>query len=314
MQGNVSMPVAAENWFESRVLRPWFESRLLGNWMPSAFVILPLAALRFVTHLCIQWAAALAYYSLIGLVPLLAATFAIIKTLGLHRQLTPFIITSIGAGSPEVAREVVSFIDQTQVRAVFVLSVVGALLAIIAIMSNAELCLNHIWGDVPGRSFRGKFRSFFTVAFLAPLLLVLALALTTLLQPGHRLYELFDSFQLGDIVLMVLRILPYALLWLSFTLLYTGLPNTEVRTRSAIFGAVVAGTLWQLAQWTYVTFVINLVRYSAVYGTLWQLPILLAWIYIAWGVILFGAEVSRAHQEISQRRAEPRRPDMARAG
>src|SRR5215467_11471800 len=121
MQTNLSIPVAAESWFESRELRPW---------VPKALVVLPLAALRFFTHLCIQWAAALAYYSLIGLVPVLAATFAIIKTLG--------------AGSPEVAREVVSFIDQTQVRAVFVLAALGAMLAVIAIMSNAELCLNHI--------------------------------------------------------------------------------------------------------------------------------------------------------------------------
>src|SRR5215467_14031804 len=211
MQTNLSIPVAAESWFESRELRPW---------VPKALVVLPLAALRFFTHLCIQWAAALAYYSLIGLVPVLAATFAIIKTLGLHRQLTPFIINTIGAGSPEVAREVVSFIDQTQVRAVFVLAALGAMLAVIAIMSNAELCLNHIWGDVPGRSFRRKFRSFFTVAVLAPLMLVLALAVTTLLQPGHRLYELFDSVQLGNIVLMALRVVPYALLWFGFTLLY----------------------------------------------------------------------------------------------
>ena len=111
------------------------------------------------------------------------------------------------------------------------------------------------------------------------------------------------AWRLGDLVLVVLRILPYALLWLGFTLFYTGLPNTEVRTRSAIFGAVVAGTLWQFAQWGYVTFVIRLVRYSAVYGALWQLPILLAWVYIAWGVILYGAEVSRVHQEVYEQRA-----------
>src|SRR5262245_22099564 len=123
MQANVSLPVA-EDWFESHILRPW---------VPSALVILPLAALRFLSHLCIQWAAALAYYTLIGLVPLLAAIFSIIKGFGLHRQLTPFVINTIGAGSPEVAAEVVTFIDSTNVRAVFVLSALGAVLAIIAI-------------------------------------------------------------------------------------------------------------------------------------------------------------------------------------
>ena len=188
----------------------------------------------------------------------------------------------------------------------------------VGIAERAEICLNHIWGDVPGRSWRRKFRSFATVAVAAPLLLVLALAITALLQPGHRLYLFLDSWRLGEVVLMGLRILPYALLWFGFTLFYTGLPNTEVRTRSAIFGAVVAGTLWQFAQWSYVTFVIRLVRYSAVYGALWQLPILLAWVYIAWGVILYGAEVTRAHQEVytqrvTQRRDERRTPDTARA-
>ena len=309
MQKNSTVPMAVETWLETYVIRPW---------IPSALVILPMAGLRFISHLCIQWAAALAYYTLIGLVPTLAATFAIIKGLGLHRQLTPFVITSIGAGSPEVAREVVSFIDATNVRAVFVLAALGALLAVVGILSNAELCLNHIWGDVPGRSWRRKFRSFAMVAVTAPLLLVSAMAVTALLQPGHRVYVILDAYRLGDLVLMLLRIIPYALLWLGFTLFYTAVPNTEVRTRSAIFGAVVAGTLWQFAQWSYVTFVISLVRYSAVYGALWQLPILLAWIYIAWGVILFGAEVSRAHQQVhaqrlTQRLAALRAPDMVRA-
>jgi membrane protein len=116
---------------------------------------------------------------------------------------------------------------------------------------------------------------------------------------------------MGDPALVLLRVLPYALLWLSFTLLYTGLPNTAVRPTSAIVGALVAGTIWQAAQWTYVTFVIRLVRYSAVYGALWQLPIMLAWIYIAWGVILFGAEVSRAQQDVTDRRLALRQAEDA---
>jgi len=308
MQTNPPVSIAAENWFEAHLLRPW---------LPSPLVILPLAAVRFVSHLCIQWAAALAYYTLIGMVPLLAAIFALIKTLGLHRQLTPYVVNTIGAGSAEVAQELVQFIDATNVNVVFVLAVIGAVLAIMGILGNAELCLNHIWG-VPGRTWRRKFRSFAMVAVTAPALLVLALGITAVLQPGHRLYIFLDSWYLGEPVLMGLRILPYALLWLGFTLFYTTVPNTTVPTRSAIFGAVVAGTIWQAAQWSYVTFVIRLVRYSAFYGTLWQLPILLAWIYIAWGVILYGAEVSRVHQEVqagrlTRGRGEPRTPDTARA-
>jgi len=301
-------PLAAESWFESYFLRPW---------VPSTLIVLPLALVRFLAHQCIQWAAALAYYTLIGFVPLSAAIFALIKLFGLHRQLTPFVVSTVGAGSPAVARDIVAFIDATNLKAVGVLAALGAMLAVVAIMGNAELCFNQIW-SVAGRPWRRKFRSFVLVCVAAPLLLVAALTLTAVLQPGHGVYDFLETWSLGIVVLVFLRLVPYALLWLSFTLLYTLLPNTEVRTRSAVFGAVVAGTLWQFAQWAYVLFVIRLVRYSAVYGTLWQLPILLAWIYIAWGIILFGGEVSRAHQEVMVRRlswreAAPPVPDTAHA-
>lgn len=272
----------------------WAMTRM---WIPLVVAVLPLASLRYLKQNCIQWAGSLAYYTLLGLVPLLAVVFSVIKGAGLHHELTPFVINTISAGSPVMARQIIAFIDQTNVRAVALFSMLGAFLAMLAIMANAELCFNSIWGGIPGRSLRRKLQSFAKVAVVAPLMLVLALAITALLRPGSRLYEILDSWYLGGLALTLLPLVPFLLLWGSFTLLYTGLPNTQVRRRSAIVGAVVAGTLWQMAQWTYVTFVIRIVRYSAVYGTLWQVPILLAWIYIAWSIILFGAQVSRAHQE-----------------
>jgi membrane protein len=281
------------------------------TWIPAPVIVVPLAVIRFFQHYCVQWAAALAYYTLIGLVPLLAALFSVMKVAGFHREITPYVVNTIGAGSPVIAAHIVDFIDKTNVRAVGVLSVIAACLAVLAIMGNAEICFNAIWGGVRGRSVPRKLRSYGKVMIVAPLLLLIALALTAFLQPGTRLHNFLDSWSMGDPALVLLRVLPYALLWLSFTLLYTGLPNTAVRPTSAIVGALVAGTIWQAAQWTYVTFVIRLVRYSAVYGALWQLPILLAWIYIAWGVILFGAEVSRAQQDVTDRRLALRQAEDA---
>jgi len=277
----------------------WFFGRA---WLPTVVAILPIAGLRYLKQNCIQWAGSLAYYTLLGIVPVLAVVFSVMKGAGLHHELTPFVMNTISAGSPEMANEIVEFIDATNVRAVFVSSLFGAFAAMLAIMANAELCFNSIWGGIPGRSLRRKTRSFAKVAIIAPLLLLLALAITALLRPGTQLYDVLDTWYLGDITLTLLPLVPFGLLWVSFTLLYTGLPNTKVRRRSAIAGAVVAGSLWQMAQWTYVTFVIGMVRYSAVYGALWQIPILLAWIYIAWSVILFGAQVSRAHQEAASLR------------
>jgi membrane protein len=294
-------------------------SLITRSWIPAVVVVMPMAAVRFFYHQCIQWAAALAYYTLIGLVPMLAVVFTIIKVAGFHDDITSYLVVTIAAGSEEVASHIVAFIDHTNLRAVAVVSVIAAFLAVLAIMSNAEMCFNQIWGGVRGRSLKRKLGSFVKLAVIAPLLLLLAMTVTAFLQPGSWLYPFFDSWYLGDAVLFGLRVLPYALILVSFTLLYTGLPNTNVSRRSATVGAMVAGMLLFLAQWAYVKFVIRLVRYSAVYGALWQVPILLAWIYIAWSVILYGAEVSRAHQELmrqrlSQRRRGRRTPDTERDG
>lgn len=287
-------------------------ARIIG-----AVLLLPAALVSYLRDRCIQWAAALAYYTLIGLVPLLIALFSIMKGIGVHRGLTPFIVRTIGAGSPEVSMQIVHFIDRTNMRAVGILSTFGAVLAAFGILGNAELCFNTIWGDIPGRTWVGKVRAFTRLAFAGPLMLLVALVLTTVLRRGTPAWVFFEQLYLGEVVLWILRLLPYALLWVNLTMLYTVLPNRPVRLRSAVIGAVVAGSLWQFAQWGYVTFVIKLVRYSAFYGALWQLPILLAWVYVAWSIVLFGAEVCRLNQEefemrVNRRRAARQIPDTGR--
>jgi membrane protein len=264
--------------------------------------MLAAASTRFVADRCIQWAAALAYYTLIGLVPLLIVHFSVIKWLGLYRRLTPFIMNTIGAGSSEVSLHLVRFIDRTNVNAVGVLSCLVAVVAVFGILGNAELCFNSIWGGLPGRPLWVKVRTFVGIAVALPVMMLLALAATSFLRRGTPAWTFFEQLYLGEAVLLLLRLSPYGLLWTSFTLLYTVLPNRPVRLRSAIVGAVVAGSLWQFAQWSYVTFVIKLVRYSDFYGALWQLPILLAWVYVAWSIILLGAEFCRVHQEATHTR------------
>ena len=54
--------------------------------------------------------------------------------------------------------------------------------------------------------------------------------------------------------------------------------------------------LFQLAQWGYVRFQVGVANYRAIYGAMATLPIFLVWIYIAWSIILFGAELTASIQ------------------
>jgi membrane protein len=76
------------------------------------------------------------------------------------------------------------------------------------------------------------------------------------------------------------------------------MPNTKVKLRSGLLGGVVAGTIFQIAQWIYINFQIGAAKYSAIYGSFAALPLFLLWLQISWLVVLFGAELSFAHQNV----------------
>lgn len=106
----------------------------------------------------------------------------------------------------------------------------------------------------------------------------------------------------------LLALLPYMAIWLVFFWIYHNVPNTQVRWRSSLIAGLIGGTIWQLAQASYIQYSIHFAgnRYNLIYGTFaWPL-ILLVWIYLSWFVLLFGAEISCAHQNLDDRRRRKR--------
>jgi len=95
---------------------------------------------------------------------------------------------------------------------------------------------------------------------------------------------------------------------------YVFVPNTRVRIVPALIGGIAAGTVWQLTQWTYIRFQFGMARYNAIYGALAQLPLLMAWVYASWVIVLLGAEISFAIQNIGSFSRERRRAQAASFG
>jgi membrane protein len=104
---------------------------------------------------------------------------------------------------------------------------------------------------------------------------------------------------LADAIILSLKLLPYGVIWLVLTFIYVFMPNTKVELKSALAAGIVAGTLYQLVQLAYITFQIGVTKYGAIYGSFAALPLFLAWLQVSWLVVLFGAEVSFAHQHVA---------------
>jgi membrane protein len=158
-----------------------------------------------------------------------------------------------------------------------------------------EQTFNDIWGIEIGRTIWRKVVYYWATITLGPLLLLLAIYLTgraEFLSLVGRLNVVpgFEKF--------LLRLLPFVVLWGGFSLMYALMPNTHVRARAAIAGGIFGGTLWQLNNLVNTLYVSRFVTYSKIYGALGIVPMLLVGLYFSWLIVLLGAQVSYAAQNI----------------
>jgi membrane protein len=258
--------------------------------------ILFAAVQGFLDNRCPLQASALTYTTLLSLVPLLALMFAILKGLGVQNQLQPILLEKLSAGSEEIVQQVIGYIDKTDVKALGTVGLVSLLATAISLVGNIELALNRIWGVQRPRSLGRKFADYLSILLTCPILFVAALGLTSSIQNVSIVQWIVDLPGMSHLVLLLAVLSPYVLMWIALTFIYNYLPNTSVRLASAFYGGVIAGTLWQLAQWGYIHFQIGVGKYNAIYGAFAQLPIFLVWLYTGWNIVLFGAVISFAHQ------------------
>jgi membrane protein len=245
---------------------------------------------------CLLRASALSFTTILSIVPFFALAFAVLKGLGVHNTLEPFIIDKLAAGSPEIVDRIITYIDNTKMGSVGAVGLAALIITVITLLGNIEEAFNEIWGLEETRTFGRKFSDYLSVIVIGPLLLLAATSVTTSLQSQNLVKWLLDTEYIGDFVLVIFRLIPYLSIWVALIFLYIFVPNTKVRLTSALIGGFLAGTIWQIAQWGYIHFQVGVAKYNAIYGTLSALPVFMVWIYTSWVIVLFGVEVVCAHQ------------------
>jgi membrane protein len=85
----------------------------------------------------------------------------------------------------------------------------------------------------------------------------------------------------------------------GFFLLYLLLPNTKVKFRAAIWGAVIAAIVWTIAKWGFKLYVVKFIPYNQIYGALGLIPLGIFWIYLSWFIVLFGLQLTYTTQHLS---------------
>jgi membrane protein len=265
--------------------------------------IIVLAVRGFDEDKCKFRASALTFYSLLSVVPVIAMMFGVAKGFGLEKRVEAELLQKI-KGQEEVAKKIIDFANSLLENASggFIAGIGVAFLfwTIIKVLSNIENSFNDIWGVKTPRSIGRKFSDYLSMMLVCPFLLVMASSATVVISSQVQvIIQKFSVFKaLGPFILFLLRLLPYCTIWITFTFVFIFMPNTKVKLKSGLLAGVIAGTIFQLTQWVYINFQIGVAKYGAIYGSFAALPLFLLWLQISWLVVLFGAELSFAHQNV----------------
>jgi membrane protein len=265
------------------------------------FRILALAFRGFKEDDCMMRSSALTYYSMLSVVPVFAMIFGIAKGFGMEEKLNEVLKSQL-SGQDDVLENVLAFshnlLETTKGGLMAGVGIALLLWSVIKVMGNIELSFNAIWEIKKERSLIRKFTEYLSIILLAPIMIIVAssatIVLTAYVKQAGGLLGLDGWFDEG--LSFSLKLLPYAMMWLLFTLLYVAMPNTKVKFSAALPAAILAGTCYQLLEWGYFNFQIGAVKYNAIYGSFAALPLFLVWLQASWMIVLFGAELAFANQ------------------
>lgn len=237
---------------------------------------------QFQEHKCMHQAAALAFNTILCLVPLSAVALFLLKTFGIVENEQSALVAALDNFLPNYgADEIVSGISEFANRNLTGLGVGGFLLFLLVslmLFMSIEEHFNDIWGS--RRRLRlmqalQKYSIFYALLLIGPLLI----------------WIVFSTFSFW----VYAYIFPWISVYGLFLLMYIALPNTSVKLSAALLGTCVAGTLFQGARFGFSHyFALVWQNYSQIYGTLAMVIILAIWIYVTWIVILLGAEVTNS--------------------
>jgi membrane protein len=269
-----------------------------------------------------QMAAALAFRTLFGLLPVLVVATVLVNSLaGMDQflvvvdELFAFaglndvrvVVSGNGTGEAVVEsmgldhwlKDLLGQAAAINLTAIGWVGLVVMSYAAISLMVTIENCFNNIYQASDGRAWARRIPLYWFVLTISPLAVVVSMLM------NDQFATWIDSVETWQWLLYAARIgFSLGITWLFLMAIYTLFPNTQVSVHSAAIGAFVAAALFEVGKRTMGVYLANAFTISQLYGSLGLVPIFMFWVYLMWLVVLFGLEVSAILQALPGRQLE----------
>lgn len=235
-------------------------------------------------------AAALTYISMFSMVPLL--TVALVLLSHFHQEgFKDKLLFVVGELlDPGVVGKTSVFLDRFlrpgNRIAIGSVGFLAVMLSAGSLLRQLDGAVNELWGIRRQRPWAIRLLIYGGLLLLGPFFLAVSFSGTGKVREFLQSHVAYAN----AFILLGTSLIAVA----SLTLLYFWTPYSHVRVRSALAGGLVAGLGWMVAKQVYAEFAVRSFRHNPLYASLGALPLFLAWVYVSWLLLLFGARLSYA--------------------
>ncbi len=239
-------------------------------------------------------AAALAFTTILALVPLLVVGFGAMSLFpAFHAwqgEIEHFVFHNfVPAMGEQVQAYLVEF--TAKARELRAIGIAFLIVTVLSMLATIETTFNVIWGVRRQRPYAVRFLVYWAILTLGPLLMGIGIVATSTLVSLPLLRDRLDTELATS---QLLTWLPLAATTTAFVLCYKLIPHCPVRLRHALIGGVTAALAFEAAKHLFAIYVTQFPTQQAVYGAFATLPIFLLWVYLSWVIVLVGAQLTHS--------------------
>ncbi|MEM8960331.1 MAG: YihY/virulence factor BrkB family protein [Acidobacteriota bacterium] len=260
-----------------------------GTPLARGFRLLRLIVIKTQNDGILLSSAALAFLTIIALVPALSTFSYLSARIYTERGQTQIVVDFLGKILPWSEAEILSKLQEflTQAETIHGVGFLFFLFTILVVFGSIEGTINRIWRVSSDRPLRKRLLSFTLVFFWGPLLIGAAYSLAFLIR-RQPMFERLD-------ISLIVRGLPFVVTLIGLTMLYWLVPNIHVRFRAALVGGLTAALLLETVRWGYSRYV-DLYQQHSIYGSFGLVLLFMVSLNVAWSIVLFGSEVAYGWQ------------------
>lgn len=244
-------------------------------------------------------AVALSFFCTMAAVPFMAVAFAITGGLGLEDTLKQLLVSNIPnqQAVDTLFGYAQNVIDTAQSSPVGLVSALLFTWLVLWMMMCVESVFNNVWRVNKSRNIFKRLTFYLVILGLSPFVVLLfftgAIVYSNVLDvlvPDAVFSENIKNF-LGWVVFAAVSVM-------TFSAMYKFIPNHYVRYKDALKAALLSGVLFTILQYLFLETQIFVSRLNTIYGAVAAIPLFMFWLNFGWFIILIGAELSYAFQNV----------------